>query len=99
MPVADGLAPFCMVGPERGRRTVWNPPEPRLQSGGRAVSEPKGLALDFTGDVRVCGESHSLPHPTEEPNLHAKAATRFEGCMAMSFPSSLKVPWDNEWRN
>lgn len=35
------------------------------------------------------------PHPTEA----CKGSQGFEGCMTMSFLSSLKVPWDDEWRN
>lgn len=66
-----GRAPVCLPGPERGRRTAWDPPEPGLQSGGRAVSEQKGLVLDFTGVVCVCGV---VPFPAPTPQRHAKAA-------------------------
>lgn len=59
-------------GQKRGRRTAWDPPEPGLQSGGRAVSEQKGLVLDFTGVVCVCVGGVPFPAPT--PQRHAKAA-------------------------
>lgn len=44
----------------------------------------------------VCGGGPiPRPHPTEA----CKGSQGFEGCMTMSFLSSLKVPWDDEWRN
>lgn len=59
------------------------------------MSEQKGLVLDFTGVVCVWGGPIPRPHPTEA----CKGSQGFEGCMTMSFLSSLKVPWDDEWRN
>lgn len=59
----------------------------------------KVLSWISQGLCACVGWSHSPPPPHRGAESSCKGSQGFEGCMTMSFLSSLKVPWDDEWRN